>query len=68
MNALDRAIEASGGQTALAAAMGVTVQAVNQWRIRGKAPATRCRAIEQLTGVSVHRLRPDVFGPPEEVA
>ena len=50
----------------LAKALGVSKQAVSHWRTgRYRVPAEHCRKIECLTGgqVTVHDLRPDVFGP-----
>lgn len=40
---------------------GITTQAVSQWR---RVPAHHCLAIERALGgrVSVHELRPDIFG------
>lgn len=61
-NALRTAIERAGGQVALAALCEVTPQAVNQWAIKGKPPASRVLVIEEATGVSRHELRPDIFG------
>lgn len=63
MNAVTRAI-ASIGLSALAQRCGVTYQAVRKWE-RGRVPAERCRAIEAATdgAVTVHDLRPDIFGP-----
>lgn len=62
MDALDRAFEAAGGPTALAAALQIRQSVVSNWRMRGRIPAARCIQVEQLTGVSRHELRPDVFG------
>lgn len=65
--ALEEAISIAGGQTALArlltAATGrLYVQpVVANWRKRGQVPADSVAAIEQVTGVSCHSLRPDVF-------
>lgn len=51
----------AGGSSALAKALGdVTPQAVSQWKV---VPANRAIAVETITGVSRHKLRPDVFGP-----
>lgn len=65
MSAIERAVAAVGGQTNLAAAIGVTPSFVNQW-VAGvrPVPATRCRAIEDATNgqVTCAELRPDVFG------
>jgi DNA-binding transcriptional regulator YdaS (Cro superfamily) len=52
----------------LARKLGVSKQIVSHWKVgRYRVPAERCREIEQLTGgvVTVHELRPDVFGPPD---
>lgn len=64
MNAITTACVFVGGQVAMAALIGVTPQAINQWVKTGRVPAERCRAIEAATGVQVTRydLRPDVFG------
>lgn len=43
----------------LAEALGVTRQAVSSW---SRVPAKHCRKVEELTGVSCNRLRPDIFG------
>ena len=70
MNGIDRAIEFFGSQAALAAAVGLTsAMAVSQWRKRG-VPAKYCPAIERLTEgkVTVHDLRPDIFGQESERA
>ena len=53
----DQAVAAAGGVSALADALGESVQTVSNWRTRG-VPANRCKAVEALTGVSVRRLRP----------
>lgn len=70
MNAIQTAVSRiEGGQAQLARELGITAQAVSQW-ISGTrpVPAKHCRAIEAATGVSVHELRPDVFGPPGKAA
>ncbi|WP_247973114.1 transcriptional regulator [Bradyrhizobium sp. 195] len=43
----------------LAAAIGITVQALSQW---GRVPAKRVLSVEALTGVSRYELRPDLHG------
>lgn len=67
--AIQRAIKAAGGQTALARVLEVTPQAVQQW---GKtvAPPERCIAIEKAIDGAVTRyeLRPDIFGSLEAAA
>lgn len=57
--ALQRAIVAAGSQSALAIALGIKRQAVSNWR---RVPPGRVLAIEKLTGISRHVLRPDIYG------
>ena len=61
-NALDRAAATFVGYAELARQLGVSPQAVSAWRARGRVPAERVLQIEQLTGVSRHALRPDIYG------
>lgn len=61
--ALQAAIDKAGGYMPLAAQLGISYQAVQDWTERGRAPAERVLQLERVTGVSRHRLRPDVFGP-----
>lgn len=49
----------AGGVVALGKALGLSKGAVSQWR---RVPVERVIAVEKLTGVSRHDLRPDVFG------
>ncbi|MBD3844246.1 helix-turn-helix domain-containing protein [Bosea sp. SSUT16] len=57
--ALRKAIEAAGGPVALSRELGVSSQAIAQWK---QAPPLRVIDIERITGISRHDLRPDVFG------
>jgi hypothetical protein len=61
--ALLRALQNAGGATAIARALGITPQAVGQWR---KVPAERVIELERVSGVPRHDLRPDLY-PREEV-
>ncbi|HWL68155.1 MAG TPA: Cro/CI family transcriptional regulator [Geminicoccus sp.] len=58
--ALLRAIRICGSTRRLAAELGITPQAVSQWR---RTPATRVLQVERLTGGKVRRseLRPDLY-------
>lgn len=60
-DAIERAVIAAGGLQALAAACGVTYQAVQRWVKTGRVPAERVLKVEQASGVSRHSLRRDVY-------
>lgn len=59
---VERAIEIAGGTKAVAAAIGISPQAVWKWP-RSGVPANRVLALELLTGGEVgrHHLRPDIY-------
>lgn len=64
---IDEAIATMGdnGNTALAAALGITAQALSQWT---RVPPTRVMAVESITGIHRSRLRPDLYPPEREQA
>lgn len=59
---LNRAIEAAGGLTKLAASLGISKQAVAQW---DEVPPLRVLEVERASGISRSELRPDLY-PIEE--
>jgi len=62
LSALERAIAAAGGQSALARLIGKSQGHVWHWLKVGKrVPAEAVLAIEGATGVPRHELRPDVY-------
>ncbi|WP_425087795.1 transcriptional regulator [Stappia sp.] len=67
----NRAIGGAGGPAKLAAALSergvkITPQAISQWN---RVPSGRVIVVEEITGISRHELRPDIFGAvPERVA
>lgn len=66
MDKIKRVIEVAGGVSALAAALGVKPPTVYQWKSGDRKVSPRLAiAIEQRWPgvVTVHDLRPDVFGP-----
>jgi DNA-binding transcriptional regulator YdaS (Cro superfamily) len=65
--AIEQAIQVAGGRKALAERIGVRVQAVEKWVRFDRIPAERVLTIERLTGVSRHKLRPDLY-PRESAA
>ena len=60
--ALAAAINAAGSAAELARRLGISPEAVCQWK--GKVPVNRVIAVEAATGVSREHLRPDVFAVP----
>lgn len=57
--ALKAAIEAAGGQTALAKKLGVGKQNIHNWIKRGGVPDRHVLAIERECGVSRYEFCPD---------
>jgi DNA-binding transcriptional regulator YdaS (Cro superfamily) len=55
------AARSAGNAARLADIIGVSPQALSNWRVRGSVPIEHCVAIEKATGESVTRrdLRPD---------
>lgn len=52
-----------------AAQAGAHVAHWNKWELgKARIPAAHCLAIARLTGISVHDLRPDIYGPKSEAA
>ncbi|UNM95919.1 helix-turn-helix domain-containing protein [Ignatzschineria rhizosphaerae] len=67
---LIEAIKKAGGQTVLAKKLGVAQCTISHWVHRNQVapPAEHVPMIEELTGVSRHKLRPDVFGEEKKEA
>jgi DNA-binding transcriptional regulator YdaS (Cro superfamily) len=59
MTPLERAVIAAGGPASLARQLCIKRQAVHKWT---RVPADQVIAVERITGISRHELRPDVFG------
>lgn len=57
---LEQAIKAVGGISALARALGLSQPSVSTW---SRVPSERVLAVESLTAVPRHRLRPDLYPP-----
>jgi DNA-binding transcriptional regulator YdaS (Cro superfamily) len=60
---LIKSIKAAGGSSALAAVLGISQEAVSQWR---RVPVARVLDVERVTGISRHDLRPDIY-PRDEI-
>jgi DNA-binding transcriptional regulator YdaS (Cro superfamily) len=54
------------GQAKVAEKLGVTQQSVSGWVQTGRVPFDKVIAIEALTGIPRHELRPDIY-PVESV-
>lgn len=65
-DALQKAIEAAGGQEILAKHLGVPQSLISYWLNKAKrgVPAERVPAIEDITGIPRHELRPDIYPAP----
>jgi DNA-binding transcriptional regulator YdaS (Cro superfamily) len=61
MTALERAIKASGGTSAVAKKLGVSQPVVSNWIARKRVPAAWAISMEQIIGIPRYELRPDVF-------
>ena len=56
---LKQAISKIGSAAELARLLGISPQAVSQWG--GVIPELRARQIEEILGISRHKLRPDLW-------
>lgn len=59
--AVDAAAKKKGTLTAVARALGITRQAIHMWPEIGP-PARHVIPLEEMSGVSRHQIRPDLFG------
>lgn len=62
--AIAQAIERAGGVVKTAIQLNVAQTTVSQWKRRGRVSGKQALALSAISRVSVHRLRPDLFGPP----
>ncbi|EMS9949088.1 YdaS family helix-turn-helix protein [Enterobacter bugandensis] len=60
MTGIENAIRRSGSASALGAQIGVSKMAVSLWRRKG-IPAERVLSVFEVTGVTPHELRPDLY-------
>jgi DNA-binding transcriptional regulator YdaS (Cro superfamily) len=58
---LRRAIEAAGSSRVLARALGLSQQALSEWK---RVPSHRILQVEAVTGVRREKLRPDLYRLP----
>ncbi len=65
-NAATKAAKAAGSQSELARRLKCTPQAVQKMCATGRIPSKRVLKIEEVTGVSRHELRPDLYPAEQE--
>ncbi|QDL31454.1 MULTISPECIES: transcriptional regulator [Serratia] len=68
MSALEKAICAAGSATKLANQLGISSMTISHWknRYKGLVPADRVFPIFNVTGVTPHELRPDLYPNPTD--
>jgi DNA-binding transcriptional regulator YdaS (Cro superfamily) len=64
--AVEEAVRVAGSLRNVADQLGVSSQAISQWTRWQKVPPKRVLALEAISGVSRHDLRPDIYGPPPD--
>jgi len=48
--------------------LGVTRQAIRDWRLRGAVSYLRVQQVSDITGIPIDELRPDLFRDPGDVS
>ncbi|WP_273849087.1 transcriptional regulator [Serratia liquefaciens] len=68
MSALEKAICAAGSATKLANQLGISSMTISHWKNRynGVVPHDRVFPIFNVTGVTPHELRPDLYPNPSD--
>ncbi len=56
---VEEVILKAGGVNKIAEALGIAAPSVSGWR---RIPAERVLRLEEITGISRHAMRPDIFG------
>lgn len=66
MSPIEKAVEVSGGQSALARKLGVAPQSVQRWVAKNQVPVKRVVQIEAAVEglITRYELRPDIFAAP----
>ena len=60
LDALNRAVDKSGGRKAFVESLGINYSTIQKWRERG-VPARWVLKIEEVSGISRHDLDPDLY-------
>ena len=68
LQALERAVELAGGQSALARAIGKSQSHIWHWlKVAKRVPAEAAVAIEKATGIPRRELRPDLYAQSDDM-
>ena len=57
------AVRAAGSQSAFGRLVGKRQSTIREWLLTDKVAPESVLKVEEVTGISRHRLRPDVYGP-----
>jgi DNA-binding transcriptional regulator YdaS (Cro superfamily) len=60
---LAKAVRAAGSQSAFGRLIGRRQSTVREWLKTGKVSPGAVLTVEEKTGISRHKLRPDIYGP-----
>jgi DNA-binding transcriptional regulator YdaS (Cro superfamily) len=60
-SSIEKAVQALGSQSALARAVNVTPQAVQQWVESGRVSHKKVIEVERVSGIPRQALRPDIY-------
>lgn len=65
---LEKAIKSAGSAKLLAKHLGLSSNAISQWkhRFKGNVPPDRVLSVFRVTGVTPHELRPDLYPNPTD--
>ncbi|MFS1538212.1 MAG: transcriptional regulator [Candidatus Phlomobacter fragariae] len=68
MSALNKVINITGTASCLTKKLGVSDMTISNWKKRrnGRVPVDRVLAIYELTGITPHELRPDLYPNPTD--
>ncbi|WP_063656465.1 transcriptional regulator [Candidatus Arsenophonus triatominarum] len=68
MNGLQKAILEMGSSKTLAQNLGLSQMSISKWKnkYKGRVPVDRVLAIYELTGITPHELRPDLYLNPTD--
>lgn len=65
---LQKAIKSAGSARELASRLGISPNAISQWKgkLKGNVPPDRVLPVFHVTGITPHELRPDLYPNPTD--